>query len=100
MERKTCTICNFEKDITNFYKRYTECKNCNRTRGLKRYYEKKEEMSNQQKVYYEKTRDKNLLQKRNSRRIQSRDIVISFVELDTKLKALEDEIKRNGSEKH
>ena len=32
MESKTCTICKIEKDINNFYKRYTECKDCNRTR--------------------------------------------------------------------
>ena len=35
-----CTICNIEKDINNFYKKYSECRDCNRTRGLKRYYEK------------------------------------------------------------
>ena len=41
MNTKTCTICNKEKDINNFYKKYTECIDCNRARGLKRYYEKK-----------------------------------------------------------
>ena len=34
-----CTICNIEKHINNFYKNYTECIDCNRARGLKRYYE-------------------------------------------------------------
>ena len=32
MDTKTCTMCNIEKHINNFYKRYTECKDCNRTR--------------------------------------------------------------------
>ena len=46
-------MCNIEKDINNFYKRYTESEECIRTRGLKRYYENKDEISNQQKIYYE-----------------------------------------------
>ena len=36
MERKTCTMCNIEKHINNFYKKYSECRNCNGARGLKR----------------------------------------------------------------
>ena len=52
MSTKTCTICNNEKDINNFYKKYSECIDCNRARGLKRYYENKDKISNQQKVYY------------------------------------------------
>ena len=51
MDTKTCTICNNEKDINNFYKKDTECIDCNRARGLKRYYENKDKISNQQKVY-------------------------------------------------
>ena len=58
MNTKTCTICNTEKEINSFYKRYTECKGCNRTRGLKHYYESKDKISNQQKIYYEKNREK------------------------------------------
>ena len=49
MNTKTCTICNIEKGINNFYKKYTECINCNRARGLKRYYENKDKISNQKK---------------------------------------------------
>ena len=49
MNTKMCTVCIIEKDINNFYKKYSECRDCNRTRGLKRYYEKKEKLSNQQK---------------------------------------------------
>ena len=50
MEGKTCTMCNMLKHINNFYKSYSECKDCNRTRGLKRYYENKDKISNQQKL--------------------------------------------------
>ena len=32
MDTKICTICNNEKDINNFYKKYTECIDCNRAR--------------------------------------------------------------------
>ena len=36
MNTKMCTICNIEKNINNFYKKDSECRDCNRTRGLKR----------------------------------------------------------------
>ena len=58
MDTKTCTMCNIEKHINNFYKSYTECRDCNRTRGLKPYYENNDNLSNQQKIYYEKNREK------------------------------------------
>ena len=32
-------MCIIEKHITNFYKKYSECKHCNGKRGLKRYYD-------------------------------------------------------------
>ena len=63
MDGKSCTMCNMEKHINNFYKRYSECKDCNRTRGLKRYYENKDKISNQQKPYYGKNREKNIFTK-------------------------------------
>ena len=50
MNTKMCTICNIETDINNFYRKYSECIDCNRTRGLKRYYENKGKISNQ-KIY-------------------------------------------------
>ena len=93
MDTKTCTMCNIEKDINNFYKSFPECKDCNCTRGLKRYYGNKDKKSNQQKIYYEKNRGKNLLQKRNKRCIQFRDFVIFYVELESKLKATEENLK-------
>ena len=54
MDTKTYSMCRNEKHINNFYKKYSECRDCNRARGLKRYYENKDKISNQQKIYYEK----------------------------------------------
>ena len=53
---KSCTHCNIENNIEDFYKKYTERKNRNRERSLKRYNEKKEKISKQLKMYYEKNR--------------------------------------------
>ena len=103
MDTKICSMCNIEKHINNFYKNFTECIDCNRARGLKRYYENKDKISNQQKVYYEKNREKILLQKQNNRSIQFRDLIVSYVELQNRLKALEEKLKNlsiNDSEKH
>ena len=99
MDTKTCTMCNIEKHINEFYRKYSECRDCNRTKGLKRYYENKDKISNQQKRYYEKNREKILLQKITKRSIQIRDLVISYVELESKFKALEEKLKINDSEK-
>ena len=82
---------NIEKLINNFYKRFSECTDCNRTRGLKRYYDKKNKISNRLKTYYEKNRGRILLQKQNNRWLQSSDFVISYVELE-KLSINESEI--------
>ena len=103
MDTKTCTMCSIEKHINNFYKKYSECRDCNRARELKRYYENKDKISNQQKVYYEKNRDRILLQKQNNRSIQFRDLVVSYVELENRLNATEEKLKNlsiNDSEKH
>ena len=53
-----CTICNIEKDINNFYKKHSESTDCNRTRGLKRYYENKDKISNQQNKNFVKKLEK------------------------------------------
>ena len=58
MDTKICSMCNIEKNINNFYKKNSECRDCNRTTGLKRYYENKDKISNQQKIYYEKNKEK------------------------------------------
>ena len=103
MESKICTQCNIEKHINNFYKKYSECKDCNIKRGVKRYYDNKDKISMQQKIYYEKNRDK-LLQKQNDyskkRSTDYKELQRSFVELENKLKALEEILKINDTEKH
>ena len=54
MENKSCTQCNIEKHINNFYKKSSECKDCNNKQGVKRYFDNEERISFQQKIYYEK----------------------------------------------
>ena len=41
MDNKTCTVCNFEKDIHCFLKKYSECKDCKLKRVVKPYYDNK-----------------------------------------------------------
>ena len=96
MENKTCTVCKVEKQINNFYKKYSECKAFNIKRVIKRYHDNKNKISIQQKIYYEKNRDK-LLQKqndyRNKRNTDYKELHNSYVELQNKLKALEEYLK-------
>ena len=89
MDTKTCSMCNIEKHIKNFHKNYSECRDCNRARGLKRFYENKDKISNQQKICYEKNGNIRLLQKQNNKCIQFRDLVLSYVELENRLKVME-----------
>ena len=99
MDNKTCTVCKIEKHINNFYKRYSECKDCNIKRGVKRYFNNKDKISIQQKIYYDKNRDK-LLQKqndhRNKRIAEFRDLVLSYVELENRLKTLEEKVQNEN----
>ena len=55
MDSKVCVICNTEKSIDKFYNKNRECKQCNIKRSKKRYYENKDKLSNQRKLYYKKT---------------------------------------------
>ena len=57
MDSKVCVVCNTEKSIDNFYNNYRECKPCNIKRSTRRYFENKDKISNQYKLYYEKNRD-------------------------------------------
>ena len=50
MDNKTCTVCRNEKQINNFYKKFSECKACNIKRGVKRYYNNNDKIPNQQKI--------------------------------------------------
>ena len=54
MDSKNCIVCNIEKSFDNFHNKYRECKPCNIKRNTKRYYENKDKISNQHKIYYEK----------------------------------------------
>ena len=54
METKVCVVCNTEKKIDNFHNKYRECKPCDIKRSTRRYFENKEKISNQHKLYYEK----------------------------------------------
>ena len=59
MDNKTCTVCNIEKQIKNFYRKYSECKGCNIKRGVKRYYDNKHKISIQQKYIMKKIKTNN-----------------------------------------
>ena len=96
MDSKICVVCNFEKSIDNFYHKYRECKQCNIKRSTKGYNENKDKISNQQKIDFEKNRNK-LLQKQNDyskkRSTDYIELQRSYVELQNKLKALEEKLK-------
>ena len=64
MDTKTFAMCIIGKHVNNCYKKFSECRNCNRARGLKRYYENKDKISNQQKFSYEKDGEKYFYRKK------------------------------------
>ena len=90
-------MCGLEKYINSFYKKNSEYKDCNRARGLERYYDNKIEKSNQQELYYEKDTKEELLQEKNNRCKQIKELVISYVELENKLKKTGRKIKYETS---
>ena len=55
MDGKVFVICNTGNCIDNFYNQYRECKQCSIQQSMKRYYDNKDKLSNQRKVYFEKT---------------------------------------------
>ena len=83
-----------KKSIDIFYNKYGECKQCNIRRNLKRFFENNENLSNQQKKFYEKNRD-NLLQKQNNRYNNYKEIHGSYVEIKNKRKAMEEKFTIN-----
>ena len=87
-------MCNIEKHIDDFHKKYTERKDCKSKRGLKHYYENKDRRSNQWKIFYEKDTDK-LLQKQNDTYIHFKKLVRTNIDLENRLKALEEKADNN-----
>ena len=51
-------MCIFEKHMNSFHKKYSECKDCNRTIGLERCNGNKDKISKQQKQIMKKIEDK------------------------------------------
>ena len=74
METNTCSMGNTEKHIEDFSENYAQCRYCNTKRAIKRYYNKKDKILQQQKEKY----------------MHLKDLVESYVELQNKLKALEE----------
>ena len=95
MDSKVCVVCNFEQSIDNFYNKYRECKQCNIKRSMKRYYEKKDKLSNPRKLYYEKNREvllaKSKLNQQN-RNYERKIYKQQFDEFNKKLKSLEEKL--------
>ena len=60
---------------------------------------KTKNLSKQQKNCYEKNKDKILIQKKNNRCIQFRDLVRSYLESENRLKALEDKADSKNNQK-
>ena len=54
MGTKICVVCNTEKSIDKFYNKYRKCKPCKFERSLRRYYENKDKLSDQRKIYFKK----------------------------------------------
>ena len=70
MERKSSTQYNIEKNIEDFYNKYTKCKICNIKNILKRYYENKDKRTNQ-KIYILKKIEINCYKKINKQFIKN-----------------------------
>ena len=100
METKICVVCNTEKSIDNFYNKYRECKPCNIKRSTRRYFENKEKISNQHKLYYEKHRDillaksKIYQQNRKSHTQQIKDLNNKIEELTQAMETLISKIEK------
>ena len=88
-------MCNFQKHINNFYEKYSECKDCNLARRLERYCGEKDKISNQQIDLIRKKRKKSIIAKaKQFTCIQFRDLVRTYVQLENRLKAMEENSKK------
>ena len=61
---------------------------CKSKRSLTLYLEEKDKISNQQKLVYEKNRNK-LMQKRNEKYIHFKGVLRNYIELENRYKAME-----------
>ena len=96
MDSKVCVVCIIGNSIDNFYNKYRKCKQCIIKRSMKRYYENKDKLSNQRKLYYEKNREVLLAKSKlnHQNRNYERKIYKQQVEeLNEKLKSLEEKLK-------
>ena len=92
MGSKFCTLCNFEKHINSLQKKYSEGEDCKIERGVKRYYNNKDKITIQQKIILWK-KDKQLQKQndyRDKRSTDYKELLKSHVELQNKLKTLEE----------
>ena len=69
MESEICKKRSIEKQINIFCINFSECKYCTGKRGIKRYSEKTDNLSNQRKIYFREN-EETLLQKQNDRYIR------------------------------
>ena len=65
MEKKTCSMCNIEKQIEDFQRKKRECENCNSRRSLNYYYDNKDEMSSERKYIVKKKERKTITEKKS-----------------------------------
>ena len=65
MDSKVCVVCNTEKSIDTFHNKYRECKQCNIKRSMKRFYENKDNLSNQRRIFLKKKLEMYCLQSLN-----------------------------------
>ena len=90
MDCKVCVVCKIEKSIDNFYNKYRESKQCDIKRSMKRYYENKDKLSNQRKLYYEKNRDKLLAKSKLNQQNRNYERKIYKKQVEELNKKLED----------
>ena len=98
MDSEVCVACNIEESFDNFYNKYRECKQCIIKRSTKRYYENKDKLSNQRKLYYEKNREVLLAKcklNQQNRNYQRKIYKQQVEELNKKLKSLQEKLKHD-----
>ena len=79
-----------KKSFDNFYNKYREYKQCNFKRSMKRYYENKENLSNQRKFYCEKNRDVLLTKSKLNQQNRNYEIQIYKQQVEELNKKLEE----------